>query len=130
MRRQLYEYLQKGGMCSQCFNLFTSPPKFAVHCQHCGQATFCSRLCYGRREESAAHLDLLCPGQNLACEPLLALAHKQGWRDLECVAKVVAKWRFLREAGDGAEAKRIEERVWGGMARVNQITKETERREW
>lgn len=117
-------------MCSQCFNLFTSEPKFAVTCQSCGQATFCSRLCYGRREDSAAHLDLLCSGQNLASEPLLALIRKSGWRDLECVAKMVAKWRTVRQAGDEDEAKKLEERVWKGMARVNQVTKESERREW
>ena len=117
-------------MCSTCFNLFTSAPKFAVDCKHCGQATFCSRLCYGRREDSAAHLDILCPGQNLACVPLMTMVQKSGWRDLEAVTKIIAKWRVLRESGDDEGAKVVEERVWKGMARVNQITKEKERLEW
>lgn len=124
--RDLYEYFTKGGLCTQCFNLFTSAPKFAVHCQHCGQATFCSRLCYGRREDNAAHLDMLCPGLNPACEPLMKAIEKTGDRELECVAKIIAKWRL----SDEAEADKIEERVWKGMARVNQVTKEQERKEW
>lgn len=58
------------------------------------------------------------------------MVQKSGWRDLECVAKIMARWRILRETGDGEEARRLEERVWGGMARVNQVTKEKERMEW
>ena len=117
-------------MCTQCFNLFTSPPKFAVQCQHCARATFCNRLCYGRREVSAAHLDILCPGQNGACVPLLNMFQKSGWRDLEAVTRIIAHWRILRDSGDLEGAKAVEERVWKGMARVNQITKEKERLEW
>ena len=39
-------------------------------------------------------------------------------------------WRALRESGQEEELKNLEERVWKGMARVNQVDKMKERREW
>jgi hypothetical protein len=36
----------------------------------------------------------------------------------------------LRESGDEEALKALEARVWGGMARVNQVEKESERKQW
>jgi hypothetical protein len=49
---------------------------------------------------------------------------------LECVARIIALWRGLRESGQDEELKSLEERVWKGMARVNQVDKLKERKEW
>jgi len=90
-------------------------------------AHFCNRLCLSRATASASHHPLLCPGQNPGALDLLTFIHKQGSRHLDCVAKILAKWRSERELGGGDE---IERRVWGGMARVNLEKKEMERKEW
>jgi hypothetical protein len=46
------------------------------------------------------------------------------------VVKIIARWRGERDFGDMAKAREVERRVWSGMARVNQQSKEKERREW
>lgn len=127
--RQINDYMTKGGMCTHCFNILNGS-KMTVSCPHCQMAGFCNRLCFSRREVSASHHDLLCPGQNPGCEPLLAFIRSEGWRDLECAARIIAMWRALRESGQEEELKNLEERVWKGMARVNQVDKMKERREW
>jgi len=99
-------------------------------CPHCGKAGFCNRLCYSRREVFASHHDFLCPGLNPACAPLLDFIQQEGFRDLECAARIVALWRALREEGQEDELKSFEDRVWKGMARVNQLDKLKERNEW
>jgi hypothetical protein len=67
---------------------------------------------------------------NPGCDPLLAFIRQEGFRDLECVARIIALWRGLRESGQDEELKSLEERVWKGMARVNQVDKLKERKEW
>ena len=92
-------------------------------------AHFCNRLCLARAASSAHH-PLLCPGQNPEALHLLTFIHKQGLRHLDCVTKIIAKWRGEMEWGEQGKAEEIERRVWNGMARVNLETKEMERREW
>jgi len=55
---------------------------------------------------------------------------QQGWRDLQAVSRIIARWRAVRESGDEEELKGMEGRVWSGMARVNQVEKESERKQW
>jgi hypothetical protein len=128
--RQINDFISQRGMCSHCLTLFTGPSRLLVECPNCEDATFCNRLCYGRREDTSSHSDLLCPGTNPAAIPLLSYIQELGWRDLQAAARIVAKWRILRESGDEEALKALEARVWGGMARVNQVEKESERKQW
>lgn len=117
-------------MCTHCLTLFNGQERFKVECKDCGSAVFCNRLCYGRREETSSHSDLLCPGINPASGPLVEYTQREGWRDLQAVSRIIARWRVLRESGDEEALKGMEGRVWGGMARVNQVAKESERKQW
>jgi hypothetical protein len=60
----------------------------------------------------------------------LDFIQQEGFRDLECAARIVALWRALREEGQEDQLKSFEDRVWKGMARVNQLDKLKERNEW
>jgi hypothetical protein len=118
-------------MCTQCLTIFSRPnPPLSAPCPHCDTAHFCNRLCLSRAQTSASHHDLLCPGQNPAAKDLLKVVHQQGARHLDAVAKIIALWRGEREMGQKGKAKELEQRVWHGMARINQERKEAERREW
>jgi len=116
-------------MCTHCLSMLKGGGG-NIACPHCQQTAFCNRLCYSRREQSASHHDLLCPGLNPGCVPLLEFIKQEGWRDLECVSRILAHWRALREEGDEERLKLLEDRVWKGMARVNQLDKLKERNEW
>lgn len=118
-------------MCTTCLTLFLEPsPPLSKPCPSCDSAHFCNRLCLGRAKEAAAHHDLLCPGANPSCWPLLKYIRDNGARHLAAVARIIALWRGAKASGDVKEATRIEKRVWTGMARINQLDKEKERREW
>jgi hypothetical protein len=127
----MYPYLRAQRMCTQCLTIFSRPnPPLSAPCPHCDTAHFCNRVCLSRAQASASHHDLLCPGQNPAAKGLLKLVQQQGARHLDAVAKIIALWRGERELGRKGKAKELEQRVWHGMARINQETKEAERREW
>ncbi|GFZ44719.1 Vesicular-fusion protein SEC18 [Saitozyma sp. JCM 24511] len=127
----MYPYLRAQRMCTQCLTIFSRPnPPLSAPCPHCDTAHFCNRLCLSRAQASASHHDLLCPGQNPAAKDLLKFVHAQGARHLDAVAKIIALWRGERELGQKGKAKELEQRVWHGMARINQERKEAERREW
>lgn len=93
-------------------------------------AHFCNRLCRSKAGVTAAHHDLLCPGQNKAALELLLYIHKTAGRHLEAAAKIIAKWRGEREWGADDKAEEVEKRVWEGTARVSLEKKEMERKEW
>ncbi|WRT63316.1 uncharacterized protein IL334_000221 [Kwoniella shivajii] len=128
----LTQYLTSREMCSQCLTLFPQPnPPLSVPCTFCGEAQFCNRLCYSKAVKgSSGHHDLLCPGQNKEVKSILKLIQSKQNRDLQAVIKIIAKWRGEREWGSSSARKEIEDRIWNSMARVNQRTKEEERREW
>lgn len=127
----LYSPLLSQQMCTQCYTYFSRPaPPLSVPCPYCPLAHFCNRLCLSKARSSASHHELLCPSQNPGCKELLEYINQQGNRPVEAVARIVAKWRGEREWSGEGEAKKVEERVWKGMARVNQEKKESERKEW
>jgi hypothetical protein len=117
-------------MCSQCFTLLAPRSPLTVSCTHCDMAYFCTRLCRSKAKESAAHHDLLCPGQNKGALELLLYIHKTSGRHLEAAAKIVARWRGDREWAGDEGGELVRKRAWEGMARVNMETKEMERKEW
>ncbi|WWD22794.1 hypothetical protein CI109_107288 [Kwoniella shandongensis] len=129
---ELYPYLTSKQMCSQCFTLFPLPnPPLSVSCSYCDTAHFCNRLCYAKaRSSTAAHSDLLCPGQNPDAVNLLSFIHQKRARSVDAIARIIARWRGEREWGEKSKADEIEQRVWKGMARVSQQKKEMERKEW
>ncbi|KAK8844659.1 hypothetical protein IAR55_006506 [Kwoniella newhampshirensis] len=129
---ELYPFLASKRMCSQCFTLFPqADPPLSVSCSFCDTAHFCTRLCYSKaRSKTAAHHDLLCPGQNPDVVNLLTFIHQKRARSIDAVARIIARWRGERDWGDKTKADEIEHRVWKGMARVSQRKKEMERKEW
>lgn len=137
-RSDLYQYLLSKRMCGYCFTMFPmANPSLSVPCGHCDSAHFCNRLCLAKARSSGAHHDLMCPGQNDRVLDLLKFIHARGGRHLDAVAKIIANWRSARdwtdtsEGGEGeGKAKDIENRIWGGMARISIEKKEMERREW
>lgn len=119
-------------MCSTCLTSFPPPsaPLLSKSCPSCHSLQFCNRLCLSRSKINGAHPDLLCPALNPGCSALLIHIQKFGTRHLDAVARIISLWLGFKASGDEKGMELIKGRVWGGMARVNQLEKEKERREW
>lgn len=129
--RQLRPFLTTQQMCTTCLSMFPQPnPALSVACPSCHTAHFCNRLCLSRAKLSGAHHDLMCPAKNPGCADLLKYIASNGSRHLDATSRIVALWLSERSAGNQEVASQIERRVWGGMARINQMDKEKERKEW
>ncbi|BEI90386.1 uncharacterized protein CcaverHIS019_0304560 [Cutaneotrichosporon cavernicola] len=117
----LHSILASNQMCSHCLMAWDHLPRTIAACPKC-PASFCSRLCLQRAQESSHH-PLLCEGTNPAAAPLNEFVQGREWRSLGIVARILARFLTSR-AWEGAEAaKAFENRVFS-FARVNMEERE------
>ncbi|EJD50723.1 hypothetical protein AURDEDRAFT_182119 [Auricularia subglabra TFB-10046 SS5] len=86
----------RGNLCAHCLTQFKPQSNLVISCPKGCRARFCNRLCLSR----ATTHPLVCPSQNPASAPLLALARAKRWQAAYALLLCAARVMLAADAAD------------------------------